>query len=495
VIQLSTVQRVAKNTGIIISGDLIFRLISLVVVIYLARYLGKVGFGKYSFVFAYLAFFNIITDLGLQTILVREMAREPTRASKLIGNAYIIRWILTTLAVASSIIVITLMSYPADTTTYIYIASLTVLFISFSDFYRTIFEANLRMEYNIVAKLAFKGVSATLILLIIFMKGTLLHIMIALVFAEMVKTSLNYLFSRKFVKPQFEIDFGLWKYLFKEALPLALSSVIWVIYYRIDVIMLSVMMGDAEVGLYSAAYKLCDPLSLIPGALMMSLFPVMSASFKTSRRKLEQSYRLSFKYLLIITLPIAIVVSFLSDKIIMMIYDAEFAGSAIALKILIWGLVFASGNAIFGNLLTAIGKQKLGTYITALCAFGNITLNLILIPRMSYTGASIASVITAFLAFMMSFYFVSRNFRVVPLHRISAKPFISGLIMGVFIYFFDINMILLILCATVIYSLSLLFLETFTEEDVEVFKKLTGRDMRWVLKWRKVMINKIMGNK
>ena len=100
----------------------------------------------------------------------------------------------------------------------------------------------------------------------------------------------------------------------------------------------------------------------------------------------------------------------------MMIYDVEFAGSAIALKILIWGLVFASGNAIFGNLLTAIGKQKLGTYITAFCAFGNIMLNLILIPRMSYTGASIASVMTAFLAFIMGFYFVSKNFQLIPLH-------------------------------------------------------------------------------
>ena len=152
--------------------------------------------------------------------------------------------------------------------------------------------------------------------------------------------------------------------------------------------------------------------------------------------------------------------------------------------------MFASGNAIFGNLLTAIGKQKLGTYITALCAFGNITLNLILIPRMSYTGASIASVTTAILAFMMSFYFVSRNFRAIPLHRISAKPFISGLIMGIFIYFFDINIFLLILCATVIYSLSLLFLETFTEEDIEVFEKLTGRDMRWVLKLKNLINRK-----
>jgi len=196
---LSTVRRVARNTGIIIVGDIVFKLISLVVTIYLARYLGTAGFGKYNFVFAYLAFFNILTDLGLQTILVREMSRDPSITPKLIGNAYIIRLILTVIAIISSIVVISLMSYPADTTTYVYIASLTLLFVSFSDFYRTIFEANLRMEYNITAKLVFKFLSAVLILWIIFAKGTLLHIMIALVLSEMVKTLLNYSFSRKFV--------------------------------------------------------------------------------------------------------------------------------------------------------------------------------------------------------------------------------------------------------------------------------------------------------
>ena len=484
---MSTVQRVAKNTGVVIAGDVIFRLISLVVTIYLARYLGKVGFGKYSFVFAYLAFFDVITDLGLRTILVREMSRDPSNSPKLIGNAYIIRLLLTIFAVALSVIIITLMSYPEDTTIYIYVAAFSLLFISFSEFYVSIFQANLKMGYNIIAKMIFKVLSAALILWIIFSQGTLMHVIIALVFSEMVKTLISYSFSRKFVRPRFEIDFALWKYFFKEALPLSLSNIIWVIYHRIDVVMLSMMMGDAEVGLYSAAYKLSEPLSLIPHALLISIFPIMAASFKTSEERLIKSYRLSFKYLLIITFPIAMGVSILSDKFILLIYGSEFYGSAIALKILIWALVFSSGNAVFWNLLVSIGKQKLGTYITALSAFGNITLNLILIPKMSYTGASIASVMTAFLAFIMSFYFVSKNFRAVPLHRISAKPFISGLIMGVFIYFFDINMFLLILCATVIYSLSLLFLETFTEEDVEVFEKLTGRDMRWVLKWRSLI--------
>ena len=112
---------------------------------------------------------------------------------------------------------------------------------------------------------------------------------------------------------------------------------------------------------------------------------------------------------------------------------------------------------------------------------------------MSYTGASIASVVTAFLAFIIGFYFVSKNFKLIPLHRIFIKPVFCGLIMGTFVYFLDIfldiNIFLLIFCAAVIYLFSSLLLKTFSEEDIDVIEKLTGRDMRWVLKL-KYLINR-----
>ena len=476
-IRLSTVQRVAKNTGIIIGGDVIFKLISLFVIIYLARYLGTVGFGKYSFVFAYLAFFSIITDLGLQQILVREMARDEAITPKLIGNAYIIRLILTVFAVVLSLIIITLMSYPADTTTYIYIATFTLLFISFSDFYATIFQANLRMEYNMIAKLSFKVLSAGLILWIIFvLQGTLTQIIVVLVFSEMVKTTLNYLFSRKFVKPRFEIDFMLWKYLFKEALPLALSSVIWVIYFQIDKIMLSIMVGDAAVGIYSAAHKLCDSLLLIPGALMISLFPLMSVFSKNSKEKLTKSYTIGVRYLLIVMLPVAIGVTLLSDKIILLIYGPEFAGSATALQILIWSLVFGSINLVLLNLLISIDRQKLNTLSTGLCAITNVTLNFLLIPTLSYNGAAIATVITNIVLFIACFYFVSKHLLILPVHKILVKPVIGSLLMGTFVYYFMyVNIFLLISFAAVIYLVVLLALKTFTKEDWDIVKKIVRR--------------------
>lgn len=470
---LSTLQRIAKNTGIIIVGDVIFKIISLFVTIYLARYLGTVEFGKFNFVFAYLAFFNILTDLGLQTILVREMSRDKSIAPKLIGNAYIIRLILTIFAIVLAMVLITLMPYPRDTTTYIYIAAFTLLFLSFSDFYATIFQANLRMEYNIFAKIVFKILSAFLILLIIFSNGTLMQIIIALVCSEMVKTLINYFYSRKFVRARLDLDFKLWKYLLKEALPIAFSSVIIIIYFRIDVVMLSMIQGDAPVGIYSAAYKLSEPLSLITSALMISLFPIMSASFKSSKETLIKTYRLAFTYFLIIMLPIAIGTTLIADKLILLIYGNSFANSATALQILIWAVVFTSVNSVLLNLLVSMDKQKLNTLSHTLCAIINVILNFILIPVLSYNGAAIATVATNVVLFITSFYFVSKYLEVLPIHKMLIKPVISNLLMGIFVYNFrDIDIYLLVPLAAVIYLLTLFALKTFTKEDIDIVKKV-----------------------
>jgi O-antigen/teichoic acid export membrane protein len=458
---------------VIIAGNVIFRLVSLFVIIYLARYLGTEGFGKYSFVFAYLAFFNIITDLGLQQILVREMARGPSNTPALIGNAYVIRLLLTAFAVVLAIIIITLLPYPADTTLYIYIASFTLLFISFSDFYATIFQANLAMEYNVIAKLAFKFVSAGLILWIIFSHGTLAQVMVVLVFSEGIKTLISYLFSRKFVRPRFTIDFGLWGYLLKECLPLALTGVITIIYYRIDVVMLSMMRGDGAVGIYSAAYRLCEPFSLIPFALMMSLFPLMSMYFKESDERLVKACGLAIKYILIMMLPIVVGVTSIADRVILLVYGAEFASSTIALQILIWAILFGSMNSILLNTLVAIDRQSLNAWTIGLGAAMNVTLNFILIPIMGFTGAAITTVVTNVLMCVVCFYFVSKYLQMASVWKVAAGPIAGCVVMRMVLFFCgNTNLFLLVSFAAVVYFVVLLGLNVFGEDDWNIINNI-----------------------
>lgn len=472
-IYLGTVQRVAKNTGIVIIGNVISRLISLVVIIYLARYLGIVGFGKFTFVFAYLAFFMLLPDLGLQNILVREISRNPSKAPNVIGNSYIIRLILSIIAIVLSMITITFVSYPEDTKTYVYIAAFTLLFQSFSNLHSSLFIANLRMEYDVYAKLVFRILSACLILRVIFLHGTLAQIMAIMVFSEVIRMLISYMFSRKFVKPRFEIDLGLWKYLIKESLPLALSAAIWTLYHYIDIVMLSPMSGDDAVGIYSAAHKLVEPFSLIPMAVMVSLFPIMSKSFKKSEDIILKSYRLSIKYLLIIALPVAIGVIILADRIILLIYGTNFVNSTTVLRILIIAIVFTFMYFVLLNILISIDKQKLNTLSSGMGAIANVILNFMLIPILSYNGAAIATLATYTVLFIASFYFVSKHLQTIPIHKILIKPVISGLIMGAFIYYFtELNMFLLVPLAGIVYLVALVALRTFTEEDWDIKKKI-----------------------
>ncbi|OFV67451.1 MAG: membrane protein involved in the export of O-antigen and teichoic acid [Candidatus Syntrophoarchaeum caldarius] len=473
---LSTVQRVAKNTGIVILGEIVCKIIALFTVIYLARYLQPVEFGKYSFVFAYLAFFGEITDLGLKKILVREIARDGSMTSKLIGNARIIKLSLSTFAITLAIIIISFMSYPSDTTTYVYIASFTLLFISFSDLYTTIFQANLQMEYSIIARVVYRIFYAILIFWIIFSHGSLMQVVVAMVLSEVLKSSVNFLFSRKFVKPKFTIDFKLCGYLLKESLPLALLGFTWVIYHKTDIIMLSMLRGDASVGLYSAAFQLIEPLGFIGSALMISVFPLMSNYFVSSKEKLIKSYKFSVKYLLIIAFPVVIGISLLADKVIFLVYGPSFSDSTAALRLLIWAFIFISTNSVLMNLLISINQQKLTALSAGICAIVNVILNLILIPQLSYTGAAIATVVTNAVLFMLNFYFVSKHLLVLPVHKILVKPVIGVLVMGGFIYCLEnLSLFLLVPLSAGVYLVILLILRTFSDEDWNMVKKLINK--------------------
>jgi O-antigen/teichoic acid export membrane protein len=453
-------------------------LTSLVVVIYLAQYLGVEDFGKYNFVFAYLAFFGILTDMGLGDILVREMSRDAQSIPKYIGNISIIKLILSLFSIFLLLFVTSFIEYPTDTTMYIYVASVILLFQSYSDNYRALFQATLKMEFEIVAKLIAKLISIVLIIYIIIIRGTLFQIILALTITELIRTLLSYSFSRRIIRSKIEIDLPLWRHLFKESLPVALSGVFLIIYHRIDVLMLAMMegsAGDISIGLYSAAYKLSETLGIIPYAFIASLFPIMSNSFKSSEDSLIKSYEAGYKFVVLLMLPIAIGTTLISDKIILLIYDQSYLGSITALQILVWASFLGSVNYLMVILLISINKQRLNTLGMGICVIANVVMNYILIPRYSYNGASLATVATELVFFVMTFHFVSQNLKSVSIHKISIKSGIACLVMGIPVYylnnFTNVNMFSIIIFATIVYLIALFGLKIFSSEEKAILKK------------------------
>ena len=471
---MSTIRRVAKNTAVLTLADIINKILSMVFVIYLARHLGDAGFGKYSFAFSFANIFMIFADMGLTTLIVRDVARDKSQSSQYLGNIILIKSILAILVFGLIAIVITAMHYPYDTTMAVYIIGFSLILVSFSGSFASIFSAYEQMEYNAVISTLGKIIFVGLGLGAIFLGYGLIPIvsmfLISNIFALMLSV---FIVFKKFTKPKFEINYTFWKYLIKNSTPFLLTGIFASIYFYIDTIMLSVMKGDEVVGWYNASYNLLSALIPFTAMFMYAVFPVFSRFFKDSKDYLKIGFITSAKYLFIFALPITVGTTLISENIIYFFYQSEFSNSIIALQILIWAFLFISLNIVLYTLLNSINKQVLVTKATAFGAVINVILNLILIPKMSLIGASIATVITEMSLLFIYYYYASKYLYTLPIPKIIYKPIIAVLFMSGFVlYFRDANIFLVVPIAAFIYFSVLFLIKGFTKNDIEMFRQI-----------------------
>ena len=471
---MNTVQTIAKNTTVLILAQSISMILSLTLLIFVARFLGDVDYGKYSFAIKFTGLFAIFADLGLSTLMIREVARDKSLSGKYLSNIAVIKVILSVATFAFIVFIINLMHYPADTTTAVYLAGISVILTSFSGLFRSIFAAFERMEYEALLSTILTIIHVSLGLLVLFSGYGLIELVTVFVIVGIINFSLSFsVVIKKFVKPKLEIDFGLWKHLILNGAPFSLTMIAGVIYLQIDTVMLSVMKGDAPVGWYSAAYTLVLALLVIPDIFGYAIFPAMSKLFVSSKDSLKIMLEKSSKYLFSLGLPISIGTILLADRIILMIYGEEYIHSIIALQILSLYLPLRYLNHATSYTLSAINKEPLRTLSVTITAASNVVLNLFLIPAFSFVGAGIATVLTEIILFAFYFYFVAKHFHRLRLQKIVIKPCISCLAMGGFVFYFkDANLFLLVISAAVIYFGMLYLLRAFDSDDERMFKGL-----------------------
>ena len=473
---MNTSQRIAKNSGFLFLGDAVGRALHLVLIVFIARYLGDVGYGKYAFAFAFTSLFVFFSDLGLSVLSIREIARDTSKAGEYLTNVSFIKLILSLIMIALIVLVINLMNYPKDTTLAVYIIGLIVVFTSFTQFFRSLFRAFERMEYEAITRITENVLVVGVALPVLFFGYGLIELVSAILIAQF----FIFLFTltvlvKKFVRPKLAFDFSLSKQLIKSAIPFGLSAIFITIYFQIDTVMLSVMKGDAVVGWYNAAYQLVLGLMFIPGAFIGSLYPIMSKYFNSSNDSLRITYEKSFKYLLILALPLGIGTTLVADKIILLLYGDVFIHSIIALQILIWAGSLIFLTSLTGHALVSIDKQGINARNMGIGALLNIILNLLLIPTYSYIGAGIATVITELTIFVMHYHYLQRHLHRLPMHRIIPKPLAAALIMGIIIYNFDVittNVFIVVLGAILSYGVLLYLFKVFDKDDLQLMRNV-----------------------
>jgi O-antigen/teichoic acid export membrane protein len=474
---MDVIQRIAKNTSVLMIGQIIITILSVIISVAIARDFGDVIFGKYSYALAFTAFFTAFLDLGYDTLLIRDVARDKTKADKYMNNAFSIRVLFSIIIFIFIVITINFGEYPSDTKILLYLLGIYGIIISLSNVFKVTFRAFENMEYEAAIKIITNFIRVCLGLLMLIMGYGLIEIILMFLFTALLDLLVSFLICyKKFAKLKIEFDLDFFKKTIKIALPLGMLPVFSLIYVRIDTIMLEVMKGDAVVGWYNAAYNLTYGFKPIPQLFMTALLPLTSYYYVFSKDTLKNIYEKSFKYLLILGLPLALGLTLLGDKIILFFYGEQYTNSIIAIQILAWDvlLIFLYGCSAF--ILVSTDKQNKMMLIAASTALLNIVLNIFLIPTYSYVGSAIATIIAEGFLLASYIYLNGRYLHMIPIHKIVVKPIFASGAMGLFIYYFNnINLFLIIIISVIIYFVVLYLLNGFSKEDISLFRKIIKR--------------------
>jgi len=473
---MGAARRIYKNTMYLGAAEIVSRILQFVIMLYAARALSQEHFGKFSFALALSLIAMVLADLGIGTLLVREISRNKDLAGKYFINAFFIKIALSVITYLIVFVVLNILKYPDDTRHIVYIVWLFAMLSTFTEMFYSIFRAFEVMAYDAFLKIV-RMILLSLASLYVLFKGygvlafslTFVLIEIVVVLAALL-IALNKFINLIKLKPL--IDCSFMRSLLKKALPFGLSAVFGMTYFFIGAVMLSKMRGDAEVAIYSAAYNIALALLFVPTVYTNAIYPVLSRYYHERKRELKTLYEKSFKYLYIIGLPISIGLYLLAGRIIFFLYGEPYSGAIIALQVISLYLFIKFVNFLFGTLLASIDEQNKRMICQGATAAFNILLNVILIPKIGYIGAAFSTLITEIFLFALYYLYVSKSWYFYNFINALAKPAISAIAMGLFIKFSGFGLIATILLSTLIYFAALFILKGLDQKDYSIIRSI-----------------------
>ena len=287
----STSQRLAKNTAILSISNIVVLIMGLMYSIYTARYLGPERYGVIAFALAFTSIFGVFTDLGLNTLTVREVARNKVLAEKYFGNLLLMKSILALFALVIIIVGLNLMGQDKNTIEVVYLISFSVIIGSFTGIFNSLFQAFERIELVSIGSIL-SSIFMLLGAIYAIDRGFgVLGFASIYIFSSLVVLAYSlFIANRGLLKPVLQIDRkAIWP-MIVEALPFGLTSLSGMIYTYTDSIMLSSLHGNEVVGWYNAPYRLVLMLLFIPNVINVVIFPVMSRYFTSSQAFLNLLY-------------------------------------------------------------------------------------------------------------------------------------------------------------------------------------------------------------
>jgi O-antigen/teichoic acid export membrane protein len=474
-----TVKRVAKNSLLPMGLQLLNKAIDFAFAMLMLRILAPEMAGRYTFAVGFIGYFDILVRFGLGTLLTREVSKDRDQGNKYLSTVTILRGLLWLTSLP--LLTIAVLLYVAfggmtpDIVIAIALFALALVFSSLADGFSAVFYAHEKMEYPAAIATVTALTRVSLGVLVLLLGWGFVGLAAVSVLANIISAAiLGTLMVRHCFRPHLEWDRRTGKWMMSTSFPLMINILLANIFFRIDVLLLKPMKGDAVVGYYGAAYKYIDGLNIIPAYFTQAIFPLMSRYAASARDSLMRAYVLSLRLLLILALPIATGTPFIARGLILLLGGGDFLpDSMIALQLIIWFLPFSFVNSVTQYVLIAIDQQRFLTRAFLIGVAFNLVANLIVIPAYSYRGAAVVTVLSE-LALLIPFYYsIRKHLGPLPWLALIWQPAVASLVMaGVMWALRDLPWLALIPVGGAVYLAVLTLIGGFRQPDMDLLRGL-----------------------
>ena len=399
--------KVTKNAEWLILGKAAQMLISLVVGLLTARYLGPANYGLINYANAYAAFFMTFCTLGINSILVKEFIDNPADEGKIIGSTLVMRAISSFLSAGVIICIVGLLEHDEPTTIAVTaLCSIGLLFNIFETF-NYWFQSKLQSKITAIVSFVAYTVTALYKIVLLVLNKNVEWFALA--------NALDYICVGVLLLFCYHKEGGGKLGFSKVACKRILSKSVYFIfpglmvsiYGYADKIMLKQMLGETEVGYYSTATALCGMWCFILVAIIDSTAPSIMESYKIDYTNYEKKNRLLYAIVFYISIAVSILFCVFGKPIIGILYGEQYLPAAEPLRIVTWYTAFSYLGVARNAWIVCENKQKYLKYIYVVAAISNVILNYFFIPLWGTTGAAMASLIAQIITTLIVPFFLS----------------------------------------------------------------------------------------
>lgn len=397
-----------ENTFWLLFSQFFYLGISFIVSIYAARLLGPEQIGIIDYSNNYITMLIVIASLGIDSIVIKDLVNKKDKTGDILGSAFLIKFIASSISLILFDLFIYLVARGNTILILIaFIQSFLLIFKLYSVFdlyYQSILESRKIVQVRCITTTLFSIIK----MLILFYSPNLIIYVCFTVLEHLACLVLVYIAFKK-TNIKLSVSFNTSKSLLQRGYHFILSDLLVMIYTRMDKIMLGAIKGTAQLGVYSVAALLSDLWTLLPNALISSARPKILEYKNIDQKLYEKSLKKLYAAIFYIGLIISLIVYFLSNQIITLLYGKEYIEASIPMIILSFSSIFAILGSARSIWLVSEDLQQYTKYYILMGAVLNLILNLILIVPFGMKGIAFSTLVSQIVVAIIGPAFIKKT--------------------------------------------------------------------------------------